>query len=593
MCGIIGRINSKKQIDKECFIRMRDTMKHRGPDGAGMFISEDNKIALGHRRLSLIDLSETGSQPMHNENKTIWLTCNGEIYNYLEIKEQLLKKGHKFLSTSDSEIIIHGYEEWGTAILSKLKGMFAFGLWDSNKKQLFLARDRFGIKPLYYYLDNENCIFSSEIKGIIEDRSIVRDIDFSSFSDFFVYRYIPSPKTIWKKIYKLPPAHYLLINTELKIQIKQYWKLDTTNKIIPEKEVFEKVDELLCNSVKQHIISDVPVGSFLSGGYDSSAMVYYMHKLNYPTQTFSIGFENWQYSEHQYAEIVAQLFNTQHISRIIGKESLEYVEKLSFNYDEPIADISIVPTFIVSELASKNVKAVLSGEGADEIFGGYTWHKSYYDSYNLKPSFEKLKFLINPNYNPFGVSEYSDAMAMGKFDNITLKKLLNDDIHEHIAHNTDWFYLKHYNNKFTSVKSFQYLDIKTFMSELVLTKIDRASMASSLEARVPFLDHEFIEYMFNLKESIYFKKDYKKYILFENLKNVLPKSILTRSKQGFVGPDKYYQEVDWYKSHLADSKLIEDGLINRDTIRDWQLQKDYWRLWKVLIMEFWYRRWKS
>lgn len=593
MCGIIGRISLNKQIDRDCFIRMRDSMAHRGPDGSGLFISDDNKVALGHRRLSFLDLSESGSQPMHNENKTIWLTCNGEIYNYIEIKDELIKKGHKFLSNCDSEVIIHGYEEWGTGIVSKMKGMFAFGLWDSNKKQLFLARDRFGIKPLYYYMYNGDFVFSSELKGIVEDRSIKRDIDMTAFSDYFVYRYVPSPKTIWQNMFKLPPAHCMVVNFNLNINIKQYWKLTTTNKTLNEREVIEKVDELLFNSVKQHVISDVPVGSFLSGGYDSSAMVYYMHKLNYPTQTFSIGFENWQFSEHQYAEIVSDIFKTKHISHIIGKESLDFVEQLSFNYDEPIADISIVPTYIVSKIAAMNVKAVLSGEGADEIFAGYTWHKSYNDSYNTYPRFDKLKSIFNSNYKPFGVSEYSHAMAMGKFDNDVLHKLLNEDNYKYIAQNTDWFYQKHYKSNYSPVKSFQNLDLNTFMSELVLTKVDRATMASSLEARVPFLDHEFIEYMFNIKESVYFKKDYKKYILFENLKNVLPKSILTRSKQGFVGPDKYYQQIDWYEKELSNSSLINDELIKKETIKEWLLQKDYWRLWKVIVMEFWYRRWKG
>jgi asparagine synthase (glutamine-hydrolysing) len=469
--------------------------------------------------------------------------------------------------------------------------MFAFGLWDSVKKQLFLARDRFGIKPLYYHINNESFIFSSEIKGIIEDRNIKREIDFSSFCDFFVYRYVPSPKTIWKNTFKLPPANFMIIDAKLNVRIQQYWSLNTNNITIPEKDVIEKVDELLLNSVKQHIISDVPVGSFLSGGYDSSAMVYYMHKLKYPTHTFSIGFENWQFSEHQYAEMVAEVFNTDHISQVIGKESLENVEKLSFYFDEPLADISIVPTYIVSKLASSHVKAVLSGEGADEIFAGYTWHKSYYDNFNLRPSHDRLKSIFNSGYTPFGVNEYSEAMSMGKFDNEALVNLLNEDIQEYISKNTDWYYQKHFKPCFSPVKSMQYLDINTFMSELVLAKIDRACMSCSLEARVPFLDHEFIEYMFNLKENIYFKKDYKKFILFENIKKVLPKSILTRSKQGFVGPDSYYRQIDWYKIHLSESMLVKDDLINRDTLNDWILSKDFWRLWKVLIMEFWYRRW--
>lgn len=585
MCGILGQINKNKEIDKSSFIRMLDTMVHRGPDGRGLYFSDDSKIALGHRRLALIDLSDKGQQPLCNEDKTIWLTVNGEIYNSPELKNILQQKGHVFYSETDSEVIIHGYEEWGTDVLNKLKGMFAFGLWDGNKQQLFMARDRFGIKPLYYFNEPNRFIFSSEIKGIIENAEIKKEIDYSSFCDYFVYRYIPSPKTIWKNICKLPPAHYLILKGKSDIQISKYWKLNSGNDTIGEEEAINKVNDLLLKSVKEHTLSDLPVGSFLSGGYDSSAIVYYLNKLHYNTNTFSIGFEGWDKSEHRFAEIVAKQFGTNHTSKIIGHSELSLLEKLVHHYDEPIADISIIPTYIVSEVASSKLKAVLSGEGADEIFSGYTWHKQHTTNKNFLNFFQKK--------NPYSVENYADAMAMGLFTGNELKSLLCPDFHKNIPEDPFWFYREHFKSELTDVKRFQYLDIKTFMGELVLTKVDRASMANSLEVRVPFLDHELVEFMFQLPESSYIRKDYKKYLLYKNIENVLPQSILQRSKQGFVGPDSYYQNINWYRNNLSESKLISNGVINKDYVDKLLAVSDHWRLWKIVVMEKWFSKWVS
>lgn len=591
MCGIIGRINYTEEVNEAAFCNMRDTMRHRGPDDSGLFISEDRKVALGHRRLSLNDLSEKGQQPMSNEDGSIWLTCNGEIYNYAQLKGELENLGHRFSSSSDSEVIIHGYEEWGVDVLNKIKGMFAFGIWDAKQQQLLLARDRFGIKPLYYCPDPKSFVFASELKGIVADKNIPRELDYGSFCDYFVYRYVPSPQTIWKNMFKLPPAHYMIVKRDGTSSTQEYWNVRFGENIPTDREAVEKVDDLLRRSIREHTLSDVPLGSFLSGGYDSSAIVYYLNKQQYDTQTFSVGFENWEHSEHKYAEIVSKTFNTKHTSKIIGKESLDLVEKLAFYYDEPIADISIVPTYVVSKAASEDVKAVLSGEGADEIFGGYGWHQPNMDNSIPLTLLNKIKNLMSPQ-GPYTVPNYSNAMSMGKFDTEVLKDLLVDDLHSEIKDNPAWFYQTHFKNGNTaSVKSFQYLDIKCFMSELVLTKIDRASMANSLEVRVPFLDHELVEYMFQISEQVYFKKNYKKFMLYENIKAALPKQILDRSKQGFVGPDSYYQEISWYKNTLLGGALISEGIIKQQTIEKWLNTKDHWRLWKVLVMEHWFRKW--
>ncbi len=593
MCGILGRKNKEKKLNRSIFDQMLDTLAHRGPDGRGVYTSQDGNVFIGHRRLSLIDLSEKGSQPMHNENRTIWLTANGEIYNYAELKNILQKKGHLFSSKSDSEVIIHGYEEWGTDVLLKLKGMFAFGLWDENKKQLFIARDRFGIKPLYYYYDNNEIIFSSEIKGIIEDKKIKREIDFSSFSDYFVYRYIPSPKTIWKNIYKVPPAHFIVFNQSNEKFVQKYWNLEIANNSLEESSAIDKVDEMLRKSVMAHTLSDVPVGAFLSGGYDSSALVYYLSQSKYPTQTFSLGFENWKQSEHKYAECVSDIFKTSHKNKIIGLEEYTKLDKLMFHYDDPIADISIIPTFSISELASQSVKAVVSGEGADEIFSGYTWHRNQVINFNWKNKIDYLKNHFINNKKEYSVNDYSSAMAMGLFDKNELKKLLHPDLHHEIPENPYWFYQENFNQKISGIKSYQYLDIKTFMAELVLTKVDRASMAHSLEVRVPFLDHELVEFMFRLSEKTYIKKNYQKFLLYKNICSHLPESILKRPKQGFVGPDCYYQNITWYKSILQESNLISDKIINKTYTDHLIKTNDHWRLWKIAVMEKWYSLWKN
>ncbi len=589
MCGIIGIWDFKNRVNTEEFALMRDTMQHRGPDGEGMYVNKTGNIALGHRRLSLIDLSESGSQPMCNEDKTIWLTINGEIYNYKLLKKELEAKGHHFKSSSDSEILIHGYEEWGTDILNKLKGMFAFCIYDQNKQIFFIARDRFGIKPCYYYHLNDVFLFASELKAIVAYSGFNKEIDMTSVSNYFTYRYVPSPATIWKNTCKIPPTHYLLIDANQKTQLVEYWKLQSTNNHFKQDYLIEKTDFLLTNSVKEHLESDVEVGSFLSGGYDSSAVVYYMNKIKYPSKsTFSIGFKGWEQSEHQYAEMVSSKFKTNNTVEILDETSLGIIDDLVYFYDEPIADISIVPTYFVSRMASAKVKAVLSGEGSDEIFGGYTWHRN-------ENSYLKNLFSVLANKHTerakYSVSDYANAMSMGLFDKKPLMDIIGKDFHTSIPEDPFWFYRQHYKPEIGGIKTFQYMDIKTFMGELVLTKIDRASMANSLEVRVPFLDHELVEFLFSLTEKDYIKKHIQKFLLFENIKNHLPKEILQRKKQGFVGPDSYYMNLNWYSENLKNSKLVSLGIINKGIIDELIMNKDHWRLWKILLLERWSQRW--
>lgn len=588
MCGILGHISINKTIDQAIFGQMLTTLEHRGPDDFGVYFSMDKKFALGHTRLSFLDLSDFGKQPFSTTEKDLWITFNGEIYNFLELKEEL-KNHYEFKTNTDTEVLIAGYQTWGINFINKLKGMFAFALLDEKKGKLFLVRDRFGIKPLYYYQNSENLIFGSELKAILASEIPKKEIDFSAFADYFVYRYVPSPKTIWKDIKKLPPAHYLEINTtNLEQKLHEYWHISAENKTINPDEIIAKTDAILFKSVKEHLRSDVPIGSFLSGGYDSSALVYYLKKMDYDPKTFSIGFSKWEKSEHQFASIVAKHLNVDNKSIIADNSSLDLVNKMADVYDEPIADISIVPTFMVSQLAGQEVKAVLSGEGADEIFGGYSWQHEFHKLNNPKGFFQKIKTKLQPIDT---VSFYAKAMAMGWFDKEELQKMLHPNLHQFIPDDVHWFYRRHFNNALSPLKSIQYMDIKCFMAELVLTKVDRASMANSLEVRVPFLDHELFETVFSLDENGYYKKDKSKYLLYENIKNGLPKEILERKKQGFVGPDAYYMDLEYYKTELRNSKLVEYQIINQSYIDDLFKETYNWKLWKILIMEKWFQKW--
>ena len=590
MCGIVGQFSLNEPISEQVFQSMCDSLQHRGPDDSGMYFSDDRKIAIGHRRLSFLDLSEKGRQPMSDNSKSLIITFNGEIYNYRILRKQLSSQ-YDFKTDSDTEVILAGYLRWGINVLDYLKGMFAFTLYDKKENKMLLVRDRFGIKPLYYSLTSEELIFASEIKAILASGKVDRDIDYSSFADYFVYRYVPSPKSIWKGVRKLPPAHYMEIDLDdLSHKSVEYWKVNTSNTFVSEKELISEIDELLQRSVDQHTISDVPVGSFLSGGYDSSALVYYAKKNGYDPSTYSIGFDNWKESEHNYAKLVADHLHVSNESTIADASSLDLLGIMPGVYDEPIADISIIPTYMVSRLARKSVKAVLSGEGADELFGGYTWQKDFYDLNNPPRIIDKIKHLFSPQDT---VNYYAQSMAMGWFGQHELKEMLNPDLHQHISDDVHWFYRKHFNPKESPLKSIQMMDVKCFMGELVLAKIDRASMANSLEVRVPFLDHELFEKVFAVAEENYFKQDVTKYLLHENLKGRLPKKIMQRKKQGFVGPDSYYMDIDWYRKELIGSKLFESGIIKPRFVDCLINKKDHWRLWKLTVMAKWYEHYIS
>ncbi len=584
MCGILGIWSENSLLNEEMVHSLAQTQSHRGKDNLSVQIINNQHGALAHNRLSLLDLSTQGNQPMVNETKQIFLSFNGEIYNYKELRLQLIEMGHVFISNSDAEVVLHGYEAWNVQVLQRLNGMFAFIIYDDTAQHFFIARDRIGIKPLYYSAFENNFMASSEIKAILHHPAFSRQINMTSFSEYFTYRYIPSPNTIYQHIYKLPPATFMIIKHGKLTEPITYWELPFNESNISFNNLIDTVKQKLNDSVKLHFQSDVPVGIFLSGGLDSTTVALLSKKNNFNPEAFTIGFDSWKNSEHQAARQIADTFHIPFHEKILNASILHNITESVYNYDEPIADISIVPTFEISRFASKYVKTVLSGEGGDELFAGYTWHKKLMQHL----SFFMLCRKIQPNMH---VNYYANAMAMGLFDKTELKKLINTSFHKDIPDDVFHFYRKYYKKELHPLQATQYLDLKTFLPELVLTKVDRASMAHTLEVRVPFLNHEMVEFMFSLHPSLYYKKHIQKYILQEILKNHIPEPILQRRKQGFVGPDKAYIETTLYEQYLRKSQLAANGLIHQQTVNHYLDLHDHWRLWKILVIEIWFKYW--
>jgi asparagine synthase (glutamine-hydrolysing) len=593
MCGIVGAISRHRPVDEADFTAMRDTLAHRGPEGGASAWFEDRRVALGHRRLSFLDLSAV-DQPLCNEKGNIWIVYNGEIYNHLELRRILQAQNHVFNTQTDTEVILHGYEQWGERVVDRLKGMFAFGILDLERKRLFLARDRFGIKPLYYLQTPSHFFFASELKALVRSRDVARKLDPAAMADYLIYRYVPSPKTIWQGINKLPPAHLLMFSyEEFRAETREYWSLEFGEERTDPQALVESTGKRVSESVACHARSDVDVGALLSGGYDSSAVVYWMTRAGYRPPCFAVGFESWDGSEHVFAKLVADRLGLSLHHTLVNDSTLGLLDIMPDVFDEPIADISILPTWLVCHDAAKQVKAVMSGDGADELFGGYWWQKKA-SALHEKPAArswaDRLSRRETRSANDW-VEFYAEAMAMGRFDRRELEAAFQPEHHGDLPEDPEWFYRQHYDHRLSPLKCVQRLDIKCFMAELVLTKVDRASMANSLEVRIPFLDHELFEEVLGVHEQCYFRSGVTKFLLHENIKTHLPDAILGRHKQGFVGPEAFYRNLALYHDILDDSALASAGLIREVYIRELFSRSDCWRLWKLAVLEKWYRRW--
>jgi len=594
---------------------MADQLRHRGPDDEGVYVS--GGVGLGHRRLSIIDL-QGGHQPLSNEDGTVWIAFNGEIYNFEELNRQHLSSGHVFKTRSDTETIVHLYEELGEKCFAELRGMFAIALWDARRRRLILARDRMGKKPLFYSWDGERLVFASEIKAMWAAGGLSREMDLTALCDFFSYQYIPTPKTIYRDIRKLRPAHFLVVERGTVREIP-YWDISFDEEQEPsEAEWCERFLEEYRTSVKSRLISDVPLGAFLSGGVDSSSVVAMMKEFQRGVVTCSIGFEEDGYDEAAQARSFAKDLGSSHFEQTVRPNALDILPKLAWHYDEPFADSSAIPTYYLARVAREHVTVALSGDGGDENFAGYRRYKmSLYE--------ERVRSLVPPSvrrtvFGPLGAlypklgwaprmfrakstfQSLARSPIEGYFYGVSCcppslkRNLLSGDAWRTLGGYDSLECLQyHYDRANTTdpLSRIQYVDIKTYLVDDILTKVDRASMAHSLEVRCPLLDHKLMELIAKMPSGLKLHEGQGKYIFKKALKGLVPSSVLGRPKKGFSVP-----VAEWFRKDLkgfAFGALFQpnDGLLNGKFLtncwdqhqrgqRDWSAL-----LWCVLMFRTW------
>jgi asparagine synthase (glutamine-hydrolysing) len=585
MCGICGIFEVDSRVSAETVRRMADTLTHRGPDDAGYHFEPG--LGLGHRRLAIIDL-DTGKQPMANEDGSVWVVFNGEIYNFPELRSLLEAKGHSFRTRSDTEAIIHLYEEVGEDCFSKLRGMFAIALWDRRRQQLILARDRIGKKPLFYAYDGKRLVFGSELKAILAAGLIQPSLDMTALCDYFSFLYIPAPKTIYAEIRKLRPAHFLVVGSQ-GIREQSYWDLSFASvEQRTEDEWCEILREQLFDAVRVRLMSEVPLGAFLSGGVDSSAVVSTMSRVGGgPVTTCSVGFDEESYNEVSFAREVAQSVRADHHEAIVRASATEILDRLVWHYDEPFADSSAIPTYYVSKAAREHVTVALSGDGGDESFAGYK--RYYYDQFDNRlrtlfpdafrhaifsrlgrwyPKLERAPRLFRAKslLQSLGRDPLEGYLSAISTLPAVRAALFSDDLKKTL-HGYDPLeqFREHYRRADTSdlLSRIQYLDVKTYLPDDICVKVDRASMAVSLEVRAPLLDHQLMEVAARIPASLKLQGSTGKYIFKKAVAPILPASILRRRKQGFGVPI-----AEWLRRELRDwshATLFEhnDGVLNR------------------------------
>jgi asparagine synthase (glutamine-hydrolysing) len=601
MCGITGIVDlrERRPINPALLRAMNDTLFRRGPDGEGFHFEPG--VGFGHRRLSIIDL-EGGKQPMFNEDGSIVVTYNGEIYNFHGIAEELVARGHVFRTRCDTEVIVHAWEEWGDECLSRFNGMFAFAIWDRNRETLFLARDRLGVKPLYYAeLDDGELVFGSELKALLLHPLLGRDVDPTAVEEYFCFGYVPDPKTIFTRVRKLAPGWCLLAKRgQGAPRLQRYWDVDLESRDEPARAADRNIElelrERLREAVRLRLVSDVPLGAFLSGGIDSSSVVAMMRELETSRLlTCSIGFKEPRYDESRYAEIVARSKGTEHKSEVVEASDYGLLEKLVSLYDEPFADSSAIPTYRVCELARRHVTVTLSGDGGDEDFLGYRRYRLYageealraaipaairqpvfgalgrlYPKLDWAPRFVRGKTTFEALARD-SVSAYLHAVSI--FPEQGRSALFSEDMTRELhGYRASEVFRGHLANRSfpDALKMVQYLDYKTYLPGDILTKVDRASMAHSLEVRVPFLDYTFVEWAAKLPSTAKLRRGEGKVVLKRALEPLLPREILYRAKMGFAVPlDVWFRGslVDRMTASLEGAALTGCGLFRPEHLR--------------------------
>jgi asparagine synthase (glutamine-hydrolysing) len=630
MCGICGIIISdvKKPVDKSLVEEMCKTIIHRGPDDQGIYVK--GNVGLGSRRLSIIDL-ESGKQPIHNEDESVWIVFNGEIYNYPDLMQLLERRGHRFYTHSDTEAIVHAYEEFGEEFLQHLNGMFAFALWDSRRQRLLLARDRTGIKPLYYAWYNNSLLFGSELKVILAYPGFPRSVDVVALDEYLSFEYVPTPRTIFQNISKLPPGHTLSFENGQTL-LTQYWDMHLErSEGGARKDTLTSQHELektLRESVCKEMISDVPIGVLLSGGIDSSAVAAFMvEAAPGNVKSFSIAFEDTSYDESHYARLVAKHLGTDHSElTLTPKIMLDLIPGLADFMDEPMGDSSFVPTFLLSQFTRQYVKVALGGDGGDELFGGYSTLQShrlvqYYERFlpgfirwkvvpwfvdRLPVSFDNISFDFKARrfISGRGVPDIiRHHIWLGSFNQNEKKQLLQPWLH---LREKDTYEVVH--SYFDTCKAKElinqvlYCDMKLYLEGDILPKVDRASMANSLEVRVPFLNPTLVEFASSLTHDLKLHGLTTKYLLKQALKNRLPAAILRRGKKGFnmpvakwlTGPLRPLAEEMLSESRLKKQGFFEPAYV-RTLLDEHQAGRSDNRklLWTLLVFQLWYQRWAN
>lgn len=625
MCGICGFTHTvKAQANIDMIKKMTSSLRHRGPDEEGYHCAAE--ISLGHRRLSIIDL-DTGKQPIHNEDKTIYVVLNGEIYNFPELKKQLEAKGHIFYTKTDTEVLVHLYEEKDERFIDDIAGMFAFAIWDSKKHKLILARDRIGIKPLYYAHCNNGFAFASEPKAILLLPWIKGALDTKGLSYYLSYDFIPAPYCIYKEIRKLPPG-YMMVYQNGNLRNDRYWDMDLTDRLyynLDEREIIDQIWGEFCNVVRSHLISDVPIGVLLSGGIDSTSILAALREVGVnDIKTFSIGFEDPSFDESRYFRSAAFFFETEHHEEKFDSQHLiDIIPTVASILDEPLADASIMPTYLLSQFARDYVKVALGGDGGDELFAGYPTYQAfslarYYQKLplvlrtaaeaiinklpvslnNMSFDFRAKKFIAGISYPP--IERYYSWM--GTFSTEEKRSLLTPDLRINLAdlNSHDILYQLLDGKKFDSeLGKILYLDSKLYLQESVLTKVDRASMAHGLEVRVPFLDHRFVDLVTGIPERLKLRCLKTKYIWKRAIEDRIPREIANRGKKGFGIPLAKWLCGDLKPlmlELLSEGRLKSQGIFDALTVK--KLISDHLerridnrkKIWNLIIFQLWWER---
>ncbi|MCP4376407.1 MAG: asparagine synthase (glutamine-hydrolyzing) [bacterium] len=611
------------QVHAGVLERMAETLAHRGPDDHGSYV--DGAIGLAHRRLSIIDLSSAGRQPMCNEDRTIWVTANGEIYNFAEIRSELQNAGHRFISNTDTEVIVHAYEEWGLDCLSRFNGMFALGLWDSRKRRLWLVRDRIGIKPLFYTHQKNFLAFGSEIKSVLAEPRVERRIDRESLAYYVALNWMPAPNTLTAGVRQLLGGHYLLVESDGQVRDVEYWKLnydETARK--PAARWVEEFDALMEDATSDRLVSDVPFGTFLSGGLDSSAVAYWMsRRLSNPVKTFSIGFDESSYDETPYAMSVARQIGAEPHKQTVTAHAAEILPKLIWHAEEPTADSSMVGVYYLAREARKNVTMVLTGDGADEILAGYETYQAYYMRriYRMLPGFLRRRVLATMARRmkvshskvslDFKLRRFVDGAELSAEDaHASWRMIFGPEMRKRLLApiwndpSTRSDVMDVYRSYFAQTNASHplnrmlYVDTRLYLPNDMLTKVDRMTMAHSLEARVPFLDHRVVEFCATVPPGLKLKGlRTKKHLLKTAMKNRLPKNVIKRKKEGFNQPVPRWISEDM-KPFVLDTltqRAIQDtGMMDPKYVTelldghfDGSADNSH-QIWCVLTLVLWY-----